>query len=102
MRMLNPPHPGEIVREECLRPLGLTVTAAARALGISRKTMSELVNERAGLSATMALRLAKAFGGTAEVWLGLQLDYDLAQARRRHPRINVKRLLRPPQPEQRP
>lgn len=90
MAMFNPPHPGEIVREECLRPLDLTVTAAAKALGISRKSMSELVNERSGISAVMAIRLAKAFGSTAETWLGLQADYDLAQARRRESSIKVR------------
>ncbi len=102
MPMLNPPHPGEIVREECLKPLGLSVTAAARALGISRKSMSELVNERAGISAMMAIRLARAFGGTAETWLGVQLDYDLARARRRAGKISVKRVRRAANGERRP
>jgi antitoxin HigA-1 len=101
MPMLNPPHPGEIVREECLKPLGLSVTAAARALGISRKSMSELVNERAGISAMMAIRLARAFGGTAETWLGVQLDYELAQARRRAGKISVKRVRRAANDERR-
>ncbi len=102
MPMLNPPHPGEIVREECLKPLGLSVTAAARALGISRKSMSELVNERAGISAMMAIRLARAFGGTAETWLGVQLDYELAEARRRAGKISVKRVRRAANDERRP
>ena len=102
MPMLNPPHPGEIVREECLKPLGLSVTAAARALGISRKSMSELVNERAGISAMMAIRLARAFGGTAETWLGVQLDYELARARRRAGKISVKRVWRAANDERRP
>ena len=92
--MLNPPHPGEIVREECLKPLRLSVTVAAKALGVSRKSMSELVNEHAGISAMMAIRLSKAFGSTPETWLGIQLDYDLAQARRREGEIDVKRLVR--------
>ena len=97
--MRNPTHPGEIVREECLKPLGLSVTAAARALQISRKSMSELVNERSGISAMMALRLAKAFGSTPETWLGIQLDYDLAQARRRERELTIKRIRRPLRPE---
>lgn len=93
MPMFDPPHPGEIVREECLKPLGLSVTVAAKALGVSRKSMSELVNEHAGISAMMALRLSKAFGSTPETWLGIQLDYDLAQARRREGEIHVARLV---------
>jgi antitoxin HigA-1 len=101
MPMLNPLHPGEIVREECLKPLGLSVTAAAKALGVSRKALSELVNERSGISAMMALRLTKAFGGEPETWLGVQLDWDLAQARRRRPAVAVKRIRRPPLQESR-
>ncbi len=86
--MFNPPHPGEIVAEECLKPLGLTVTAAAQALRVSRKTLSAILNGRGRISADMALRLAQAFGGTAEVWLRLQVQRDLWEAgRRRQPRI---------------
>jgi len=81
-QMHNPPHPGEIIAEECLKPLGLTVTAAADALGISRKTFSLIVNGHAGITAPMALRLAKAFGGSAELWLRLQMARDLWEARR--------------------
>lgn len=69
--MNNPPHPGEIVRSECLEPLGLTVTRAAKGLGVSRQTLSELVNERAGISVEMAIRLSRGFGSTPETWLGL-------------------------------
>jgi addiction module HigA family antidote len=96
MRMKTPPHPGELVREDCLMPLGLSVTAAAKWLGISRNTMSEIVNGRAGISAEMALRLEKAGWSTAEAWVGMQADYDLAQAKRRESEIKVKRY---PQPE---
>ncbi len=81
MPMMNPPHPGEIIRGECLEPLGLTVTRAAEGLGVSRQTLSELVNERAGISVEMAIRLSKSFGSTPETWLGLQTAYDLAKAR---------------------
>lgn len=79
----NPPHPGETIREDCLAPLGLTVTAAAKGLGISRKALSEVLNGHAGISPAMALRLAAAFGGSPETWLRQQLAYDLWQARRR-------------------
>ena len=82
MPMMNPPHPGEIVKYECLEPLGLTVTRAAKGLGVSRQTLSELVNERAGVSVQMALRLSMSFGSTPETWLGMQTAYDLAKARR--------------------
>jgi len=85
-------HPGKVVREECLAPLGLTVTAAAKALGVGRQALSSLVNEKAGVSVDMAIRLSKAFGSTPETWLGMQMAYDLAQARRRADKIKVKRL----------
>jgi len=93
--MKNPPHPGRIVRQECLEPLGLSVTDAAKALGVSRNALSELVNERRGVSPEMAIRLAKAFGSSAAVWAGLQLDYDMAQAMKHADRINVRRLRQP-------
>jgi addiction module HigA family antidote len=92
MAMRNPPHPGGIVRRQCLEPLGLSVTRAARALGVTRQSLSELVNERAGVSIEMAIRLSKAFGSTPETWLGLQMAYDLWQARSRSAAIDVKRL----------
>jgi antitoxin HigA-1 len=92
MRMHSPPHPGELVREECLEPLGLTVTAAARALGVTRKALSELTNGHSGISPEMAIRLAKAFGGAAETWLGMQMEYDLWHASRRASRLKVKKL----------
>ena len=92
MRMHNPPHPGEVIRELCLEPLEISVTAAARALGVTRKALSELLNGRSGVSPAMALRLAKAFDTTAESWLNLQQQYDLLQARRTVSVSKVKRL----------
>ena len=80
MRMCNPPHPGEIIREFCVEPLNITVTEAAKVLGVSRKTFSTLLNGRAGISPEMALRLSKVFGRTPEGWLRLQLQYDLWKA----------------------
>jgi len=90
MTMKNPPHPGLVVLQECIEPLGLTITAAAEALGVTRKTLSELVNEKCGISPEMAVRISKAFGGTAEGWLVQQAQYDLAQVQR--DRIKIKRL----------
>jgi addiction module HigA family antidote len=77
MGMYNPPHPGEIIRELCVEPLNLSVTEAAKALGVTRKTLSTLLNGRSGVSPEMALRLSRVFGRTAEGWLRLQLQYDL-------------------------
>lgn len=79
MAMKNPSHPGLLVKHECLEPLGLTVTAGAAILGVTRKTLSELVNGRAGVSPEMAVRLAKAFGSTARAWLDMQTAYDLSR-----------------------
>ena len=90
--MHSPPHPGRIVKQECLEPLGLNVTEAARNLGVSRVALSELVNERRGVSAEMAIRLSKAFGSSPEVWAGLQMQYDLALALAKADRIKVRRL----------
>ena len=92
MAMHNPPHPGGIVRRQCLEPLKLSVTAAASHLGVSRQSLSELVNERAGVSVDMAIRLTKAFGSTPETWLEMQMAYDLWQARRRIDDIKVDRI----------
>ena len=92
MGMHSPPHPGRIVKQECLEPLGLSVTAAARQLGISRVALSEIVNERRGISPEMAIRLSKAFGSQPEVWAGLQMQYDLAQALKKADQIDVRRL----------
>lgn len=93
MAMKNPPHPGEIIRELCLAPLGLTVTRAAEGLGITRKTLSLLLNGRAGISPEMAIRLSQAFGRSPESWLQLQLQYDLAQIRKSSKEIKTERFL---------
>ena len=92
MQMHNPPHPGEVIREFCLEPLGLTVTAASKALGVSRKTLSAILNGRSGISPEMALRLGKAFDTSAESWLTQQLHYDLWRARKANRRLLVKKL----------
>lgn len=92
MRMHNPPHPGEILREECLKPLGLSVTAAAKWLGVSRGSLSELLNGHNGMSAEMAIRLEKAGWGVAESWLRNQLSFDLWRARERAGAIKVERF----------
>lgn len=92
MAMKNPPHPGQVIRELCLEPLGLTVTQTAEGLGVARKTLSQLLNGRAGLSPEMAIRLSKAFGGTTESWLLQQMQYDLAQAERNADTIKVRRF----------
>jgi addiction module HigA family antidote len=87
MNMFNPPHPGRLVRQECLEPLGLSVTEGAKALGVTRQALNNLVNGKAGISAEMAVRLAAAFGGGPEVWLRMQANYDLAQVKRREAEI---------------
>ena len=92
MKMHNPPHPGEVLRELCLKPLGLTVTKTARALGVSRKTLSGLLNGRAGISAEMAVRLSIAFNTTPESWLNQQVQYDLSRAERNRKKLRVSRL----------
>jgi addiction module HigA family antidote len=92
MKMHNPPHPGEVLRDLCLTPLGLSVTDAARALGVSRKTLSSILNGRSGISAEMAVRLSIAFGTAPESWLNQQLQYDLWQAERNRKKLRVKRL----------
>ena len=90
--MQNPPHPGGIVRRQCLEPLGLSVTRAAAGLGVTRRVLSELVNGKARVSIDMAIRLSKAFGSTPETWLGMQMAYDLWQARDRAEQITVERF----------
>ena len=93
MPMKNPPHPGLSIRRDCLDPLGLTVTEAAKKLGVSRKQLSDVVNGHSGISPQMAIRLDKAFGGGANTWYRLQAAYDLAQAMKRADQIKVERLL---------
>ena len=92
MPMKNPPHPGLLVKHDCLEPLGLTVTGGAKALGVSRKALSDLVNGHAGISPEMAMRLSKAFGSTPEVWAQMQLAYDMAQLKQRADTIKVERV----------
>ena len=92
MGMHNPPHPGGIVKRQCLEPLGLSVTRAAEGLGVTRQALSELVNERAGVSVEMAIRLSKAFGSTPETWLGMQMAWELWQARDRARQLEVERF----------
>jgi len=90
MPMKNPPHPGGVVLRQCIEPLGLTITQAAAALGVTRTTLSELVNGKRGISPVMAVRLSKVFGGSAESWLTQQAHHDLAQVRT--DRIKLRRL----------
>jgi addiction module HigA family antidote len=92
MLMHNPPHPGEILRELCLEPLGLTITEAADALGVSRKTLSAILNGRAGISPEMAVRLSIAFDTSAESWLSQQSQYDLWIAEQDRKKLKVRKL----------
>lgn len=90
MPMKNPPHPGHCIKDACLEPLGLTITAGAKALGITRANLSRVINGRGAISPEMAIRLSKAFGSTPETWLRMQLAYDLAQLRNREDHIQVR------------
>ena len=92
MLMHNPPHPGEILRTLCLEPLGLSVTEAAKALGVSRKTLSSLLNGRTGISPEMAVRLSIALEKPATMWMNLQRDYDLYKAEKRRKKLKVEKL----------
>lgn len=92
MLMHAPPHPGEILKELCMEPLGLTVTDAAKALDVSRKTLSSILNGRAGISPEMAIRLSLAFDTTAESWLNQQVQYDLWHAEKHRSELRVRRL----------
>lgn len=92
MPMHNPPHPGAMIRRQCLEPLGLTVTEAAKGLGVSRNTLSMLLNGRLGISPEMAIRLSQGFGGSPESWLQQQMHYDLWQARQQKDKIAVRRF----------
>ena len=93
--MTNPPHPGRSILHDCLEPLGLTITAAARHLGVSRSRLSAVIHARAGISPDLAIRLDKAFGGGAHTWHRLQSAWDLAQALRTADRIQVNRCANP-------
>jgi len=95
MPMKNPIHPGSIVRHDCLEPLGLSVTAGARVLGVTRQTLNNIVNEKSGISPEMAIRLAKAFGSTPETWLRMQVAYDLAAVLKEESKIKVQRQVIP-------
>jgi addiction module HigA family antidote len=89
--MYNPPHPGEIIKQECLDPLELSVTESAKVLDVTRQALSNLINGRAGVSPEMAIRLEKAFGGDAETWLRLQMNFDIWKARQHADEIHVER-----------
>lgn len=93
MRMHNPPHPGEILRELCIEPLGLTVTDAAKALGVARKTLSAILNGHSGISPEMAIRLGQAFATSPESWLNQQVQYDLWEAEQQTETLHVKKLV---------
>ena len=90
--MHNPPHPGEVLRHLCLEPLNLTVTDAARSLGVSRKALSSILNGRAGISPEMAVRLSMAFNTSAESWLNQQAQYDLWHAEKNRKSLHVEKL----------
>jgi len=92
MQMHNPPHPGEVIRGLCLEPLGISVTDAAEALGVTRKTLSSILNGRAGISPEMALRLSIAFNTSPESWMNQQIQYDLWLAKKEKKHLRVKRL----------
>lgn len=92
MKMHNPPHPGKIVRELCIKPLGLSVTNAAKALGVTRKSLSELLNGKAGVSPEMAIRLSIAFNTSAESWMNQQVQFDLWKVRDKGKKLKVKKL----------
>jgi len=92
MQMHNPPHPGEVIKELCIEPLGLSVTEAAKALGVSRKTLSSIINGKSGISPEMAVRLSIAFNTSSESWLNQQSQYDLWLAEQHRDKLCVKRL----------
>jgi addiction module HigA family antidote len=94
MPMKNPPHPGELVRVDCIEPLDLSITDAAKALNVSRQALNNLVNKKSGISPEMAVRLSKVFNGSPEFWMRLQLNYDLAQIERNAAKIVVNRVVK--------
>ena len=91
MPMKNPPHPGRSIRTTCLEPLGLSISEGANILGVTRQALNNVVTGKSGISPEMAIRLTKAFGSTAETWLGMQLAHDLAVARKNESKIKVRR-----------
>lgn len=91
--MKNPPHPGKSIKIECLNEFNLTVTDAAEILGVTRQALSNLINGKSGVSPEMSIRLSKAFGSTPETWLQMQLNYDIAQAKKKEKSIKVKRFI---------
>lgn len=91
--MHNPPHPGEVLRELCLEPLGISVTDAAKALGVARKTLSSILNGHSGISPEMAIRLSMAFGTSPESWLNQQVQFDLWEAEQRAKNLKIKKLV---------
>jgi len=93
MPMKKPPHPGEVLKDLCIEPLGETITDIAEKLGVSRKTLSDLVNGKRSLSLDMAIRVSKAFGSTPDTWLRMQLTYDLARQKKHAAKIKVPRLV---------
>ena len=93
MLMHNPPHPGSVIKRQCLEPLGLTVTEAAAGLAVSRTRLSMLLNGRVGITPEMAIRLSEAFGGSAESWLQQQMQYDLWHAQKGRTEIPVRRFV---------
>jgi antitoxin HigA-1 len=95
MYMHNPPHPGEVLKELYIEPLGLTITEVAAGLCVARKTISELVNGKYGISSDMAIRLAKAFSTTPESWLNLQQQYDIWEARKKRDKCRIKAFILP-------
>ena len=93
MLVHDPPHPGAFIRRQCLDPLGLTVTEAARGLAVSRNTLSMLLNGRIGNSPEMAIRLSQAFGGSPESWLQQQMQYDLWHAQQNREEVEVRKFV---------
>ena len=91
MTMKNPPHPGRSIRSACLEPLGLSISEGAKILGVTRQALNNVIAGKSAISPQMAIRLTRAFGSTEETWLGMQLAYDLAAARREESKINVQR-----------
>ena len=91
MPMKNPPHPGRSIKTACLKPLGLSITEGAKVLGVTRQTLTKVINGRSGISPEMAIRLTKAFGSSPETWLHMQVAYDLAAARKGEGEIKVRR-----------